>query len=287
MPLGNGPPLGLPSAPLGVFSDPRHYDTPHAAAGETGFNPITKQSVSPLSPYEKVIAATPGLAQWWPLGYAVTPTPSYYTYGNAAGATTFEAGGSGVSIVPGLVPGSRSQAVSVPATGYLWAEDYRMFPMGWETIMSVELWVKFQTIGTDSALIGMWDNSTNGWMVYSSSGDFRLYCAANNLTQASSFVTGKTYHVVCAWGGSQDPTADYLSRMYLNGVEVKNGNLVAGGHDTITTSAHLQCNAYGNSDGGNGGGTHHAFTLQHISMYNRMLQPLEVVQHYQAGFARS
>lgn len=286
MPLGNGAPRGLASAPSVVYTDPRQYDTAHSAAGDTGFNPLTKISKWPLSPYEKVVAATPGLGMWWPLGYAVTPTPSYYSYGGAAGATTLAGGGSGSnSVVAGLVPGSRNGAVKLTGGRYLWAEDYLVWPMGWETIMSVEFWINFSSLGTDAAICGEWDSSSNGWMVYSSSGDLRMYCESNNITHNSTFSTGKTYHVVCCFGGSQAPTADYVSRAYVNGVQVMSGNLVGGvsGKNTVTSSVQFQVNAYGTLGGGTG---LHAFTMQHLAFYNRMLQPAEVRQHYQAGFAR-
>ncbi len=283
MPLGNGEPRGLPSAPASVLTSPVRYDTPHVAAGDTGFNPITKPTLWTPSLYERVIAATPGLAQWYPLGYAPGGY-SYFTYGNAAGANTLEASGSGTDkVVPGLAPGSRAQAVQLAGGRYLWSEDYLCWPMGWETIMAVEFWVYFSALGNDSAILGEWDSGSGGWMIYCTSGELRMYSGTNHLDHAAAFTTGKTYHVVCCWGGSGSPTTDYVSRAYVNGVEILNGNLVVSGN-TVTTSAHFQINAYSSSDGGGSG--KHDMTLQHISIYNRMLQPLEVQQHYQAGFAR-
>lgn len=283
MPLGNGPPGGLPS--LSSIIDPRKYDTPHSSSGDTTFNPITRMGLATLGVYEKVIAATPGLAMWWPLGYAPGGY-SYLTYGNAVGAATLLAKGSGTdTLVAGIVPGCKAQAVRLAGGRYLAQQDYRVWPMSWETLMSVEFWVYFSTVGTDAALVGEWDSLSNGWMAYSSSGDLRMYCGGNHISQTGVFTADKTYHVVCVWGGSQRPTADYVSRAYVNGVEVLNGNLVVpSGTDTITRDAHFQVNAYGSTDGGGSGP--HSMTIQHISIYNRMLQPAEVLQHYAAGFAR-
>ncbi len=224
---------------------------------------------------------------WWPFSYAPGGY-SYFTYGDAAGCSTLLSAGSGSGVlVPGLIPGSKSQALKLSGNHYLATQDYRVWPMGFESLMSVEFWINFQTIGTDSALVGEWDDSSNGWMLYSSSADLRIYCGGNNLTlSAPAFVTNKTYHVVGVWGGSQSPTADYNTRVYLNAVDVLHGNLVlAGGTSTITSNAHMQINAYGNTDGAPSLGKH-AFTIQHLAFYNRMLQPREVAQHYQAGFVR-
>jgi len=288
MPLGNGHPRGIPSTPLAVYKDVRTYDIAHGSAGDTGFDPLTRPAAGvQLSPYERVIAATPGLAMWWPLcAQGPAPTVALTGYGDAAGATTLVPAGSGTdTLVPGIVPGSRNKAVKLASGRYLIADDYRVWPMADETIMTVEFWVQFQTLGSDSALVGEWDASSNGWMVYSSSGDLRMYCTSNHMDHASSFVVGPTYHVVAVFGGSQSPTSDYVSRAYINGVQAMSGNIVLGsGKTTFTTSARFQVNAY-TTDGGGGG--HHGMTIQHISIYNRMLQPAEVLQHYQAGFARA
>ena len=278
--------------PLAVYADVRQYDTIDAGSpGKTNSNANSRPSLYPLCPYERVVAATPGLSAWWPLGYVAKQQPggsaySFFTYGNAVGGATLLAAGSGSdTLVPGIVPGSRNKAVKLAGGRYLATQDYRVWPMAAESLMSVEFWINFQTIGSDDALVGEWDNSSNGWMLYSSSGDLRIYCTSNNLTASSIFVTNKTYHVVGVWGGSQPATADFVSRVYVNGVDVLHGNLVLSGSLLPTTAnAHMQINAYGSSDGGGSGP--HAFTMQHLAFYQRMLQPAEVMQHYQAGFAR-
>lgn len=286
MPLGNGAPRGLPSMPLGIYSDPRTYDTVHSAAGDTGFAPVTRPSLGmQMSPYEKVVAATPGLAAWWPLCSKATVWGVGQGYGNACGGATLKNLGAGTdTVVPGIVPGSKNNAVKLNGAAYLVAGDYRVWPQQWETLMTTECWVNFSTLNADVCLMGEWDNTANGWMVFVASGDLRMYCGGNNITLSTFLTTGKTYHIVCVFGGSGTPTADYVSRAYVNGVDVLHSNLsLAAGTDTTTKNAHFQINSYGNTDGGH---TQNNMTIQHVALYQRMLQPNEVKQHYQAGFAR-
>lgn len=287
MPLGNGPTRGLPSTPLAVYSDLRTYDTNHTAAGDTGFDAIARQTFNGrMSPYAKVIASTPGLAQWWRLNYTA-PDWGTTQYGNSAGATTLRTLGAGtVTAAPGLVPGDPSPSAKLAGGSYLDAGDYRVFPMGAEAIMSVEFWVNFDSLLSDVGLVGEWISSS-GWMVYyNTGGGLGQYVGDASLNSASGvFVAGQTYHVVCVWGGSSGPTADFVSRAYVNGVQVISGNLVisSGLHPPYTENTRFEIGQYGNGAGAN---ALHG-RIQDVSIYNRMLQPREVAQHYQAAFARA
>lgn len=280
MPIGNGAPRGLSAATLGVYSDPRTYDTVHTAAGDTGFDQITKPAS--LSPYKKVIAATPGLAMWWPLNKIGTVYNGGLTTGylNAAGGTTLATSGT-VANAAGLIPGDRNGSAHL-TSAHLDAYDYRVWPMCDETMMSVEFWINFDSISNDVGLVGEWGSSV-GWTIIQVNGDLRMYVGPNFLAATGVFATGKTYHVVGVYGGNQSPTGDFLSRLYVNGTSVQSGNLVATGSTvTVNTSVPFQIGQYANS----GGTSSLSGRIQDVAIYNRMLQPAEVRQHYAAGFAR-
>lgn len=260
----------------------------------TGFSRLSKGTLySVLSPYERVVLGTPGLAMWWPLHAKVqeTVTGPVIGYNNAAGAGDLQPQGSGAdTIVPGIVPGSRNTAVKLSGGRYLRDGDYKVLPAGWETVMSVEWWMRMDALAQDVAFLGEFDSSSNGWLCYSDKGSgtrgnsLYMYCAGNRIGADNLFTAGQTYHVVCVYGGCDlTDGGDYLSRGYVNGVEVFNGSLVTDGvHDTIATSVFFTVGQYKNGAASNS----FAGTMQHVAIYYRMLQPLEVKQHYEAGFAR-
>ena len=268
--------------PLGVYSDVRRYNYTHTGAGDTGASTIVKPSPWPLSPYEKVVASTPGLMNWWPLS-SDSLTGLGPKYQNVAGPGWLTPTGT-ITAVPGIIPGSKAGALKIATASNLAGTFYQVWPSSWETNMSVEWWMVLTSLGTDTAFAGDWDNSSNGWMCYTNGGNLRMYNGTNHIDSgAGIFTTGKLYHVVCVFGGSEAPTADYVSRAYVNGKQVISGNLVLDStHDTITKTGQFKINNYGSGATGTLAGT-----FQHMQMYNRMLQPLEVAQHYQAGFARA
>src|SRR5690242_7295968 len=184
MPLGNGAPAGLPAAPLGVYSDVRTYDTKVLSLGlDDGISPITRQSIGPMSPYAKVIAATPGLASWHRLNAFQTvhnggvDTPGFYDSVGSVSMIPVHGSGS-VTIGPGLVPGDRGGSAWLKGGDYVASFDYGMMPMGIETILSCEFWVYFDSVLSDVGLFGAW-GSSNGWMVYSQGANLQIYSGGN------------------------------------------------------------------------------------------------------------
>jgi hypothetical protein len=225
---------------------------------------------------------------WWRLNQFKTVPGLTSGFLNSVGATSLRTQGGGtVTIAPGLIPGDASPSAKLAGGSYLDGVDYRVWPMPDETIMAVEFWINFDSILGDTGLVGEWgsDGSHNsGWMIYSDSGSIRMYVTGNNIAVSSIFAANQTYHVVACWGGSQSPTADYVSRAYVNGVQVLSGNLVLSVAGTTYNEAiRFQIGQYANGAGGN---ALHG-RIQDVSIYNRMLQPAEVRQHYQAGLARA
>lgn len=288
MPLGNGAPAGLPSAQPWFLEDLRLYDRKTISAfGDTGSSLLTRPYLDKLGAYEKTILATPGVAMWWPFAKQIAGvTPGFYS--NAAGATTvFATGGGSFAAVSGIIPGSPNPALHLSGGCYLTEADYRVWPMCDEVMLTVEFWVKFNTLATDCGLVGQYDGSGNGWMIYMGNPDDSIIYMANGghflSAPTGTIKPGVPFHICAVFGGSQSPTADFVSRLYVNGKQVASGNLAAA-NNTITTTSGFQINSYAGSP--SGGGSHSDMVIQHVIVYNRMLQPVEVAQHYAAGFAR-
>lgn len=257
--------------------DPRQYDVAATSPGSSGFTPITNPG---NSYYAQVIKSTPGLMNWWRLGKTfatwgtTSPNPPFWS--NSAGAASLWSP-NGSALGSGLITGDADGAAVLTTSRYLEAFDYRAMSSTGE-ILSAECWVNLSNLGTDTALIGEWQSNV-GWMIYNAAGTLKLYVAGSHIDAPSPIVTGTLYHVVGVWGGQQSPTPDYLSRLYVNGIEVVNGlmPLASGSIDTFATR--FQVNQYG-SAGGTGLA---AGTWDEIALYTRMLQPDEIAQHYNAG----
>lgn len=312
MPIGNGAPQGLPAMPLRVLQDPRTYYRAWTAGNGSGGNTDETPIASPyaagairgqLSPYARAVLSTPGLMNWWRLGKTLTqaqasPPPTSFTkapfFANSAGAATLRTQGTGTaSLVAGLIPGDPDGACKLDGSSYLDAFDYKAQCSTWE-VQSVECWIKLSSLSTEFGIVAEWGNGVNstsesGWMLYcpGSSGDLRLYSGDAILTASAALAANKLYHIVGVWGGQESSTPDYYTRIYLNGVCVANGleavttffmNPASGSYSRLNIGAYNQ----GLANGGFLNGV-----VDEVSTYNRMLQPEEVAQHYQAAFARS
>ena len=283
MPLGNGNPRGLPSTPLGVLSDVRLYNYLFASSSNPGSSTITPPSPGGrLGTYEKVIAATPGLGHWFPL-YEKIGSGIYYSA--AGGETLFSTGAGSESIVAGIIPGSRNKALHLPSGRFLNELNYQVWAMsGTELNMTIEFWVQFSALTNAAGLIGEW-HANDGYLIQTTGGDgsgIRMFTTGNVIASGTGVLkAGVPLHIVAVWGGSASPP-DYLSRLYVNGKQVASGALSNNGTNNVYTSAvPFQINSYENGTGASASATY-----QHIAIYNRMLQPVEVAQHYAAGFAR-
>jgi hypothetical protein len=142
------------------------------------------------------------------------------------------------------------------------------------------MWVYLRSLPIDCGYIGEWQTNS-GWMLYSAGGtDLRMYSGSVHIDFAGVLTVGR-HHLVAVWGGEQPPTPDYYSRLYIDGVLVGSG-LLAG---TVTVNNDTTRFTIGNY--ANGGGTNNVDGIvDEVAIYNRMLQPEEVRQHYQAAFAR-
>ena len=286
MPLGNGAPGGLPSLPLSVLADKRLYNYHFDSSSNTGSSSITYASPGgQLGVYERVVASTPGLSQWFPL-YESRNGASGKQIMSAAGGNTLFATGTGTeSFVAGIVPGSRNKAIHLPSGRTLNELNYDAWAMsGHEINMTLEFWVQFSSLSNSAGLVGQWD-SNNGYLVQTTGGDgsgIRMLTTGNVLASGTGALkAGVPLHIVAVWGGSATPP-DYISRLYVNGQQVASGTLVNSGANVYDTAGPFQVNSYAS-----GAGTSPSATYQHIAIYNRMLQPIEVAQHYAAGFARA
>jgi hypothetical protein len=278
--VGVGSPL-VPGNSAPPVADPRSYLTDAAAEGaHEGFTPIARGGESYFA---RVISATPGKMDWWRFATALPTwgggsTDAPY-FANSAGATSLRSSGTGnVASVPSLIRGIANCAVSLSSTSYLDAFDYWVNP-GTDEILSVEFWFNLRTDPKGGALIGQYGDGA-GWMVTAS--DHRLTLRVGD---APLLVTGaiwdlnQTYHVVVVIGGEQLPTPDYVSRIYVNGVDVARGFLPTTERGIPNESSRFEIGSYANGAGDPGVD----MTIDEVVIYNRMLQPNEVAQHYNAG----
>lgn len=274
----NARPLGRPR----VLADPRIYNSYPTQGSYTTYTTLYK----PVDcAYERVIASTPGLVQWWTMDTLATDVPV------ATPTTGFRpsAGGSILSIentvtsVAGLLPGSKGRAAKLNggSGAYLHCNDY-FISHGNNEIMTTEMWVMPGSFPADSALMSQW-YSNAGWILGFSDSNGTLYLHVGNsrvfTVNAALPVLNRVYHVVVILGGTQQ---DYYSRMYVNGVQVASAlNNSSQVLYNSTYSHQIQVGTYAD-----GAGLKFDCTYQHIAWYSRMLQPAEVRQHYEAGFAR-
>lgn len=274
--IRNGP-SARPSGKARIFYDPRQYNTAVSLGSSTLYTTLYK----PVNcAYERVIASTPGLVSWWtmdkldtdlPIG---TPTTGFRP---SSGAACLSVKAGTVTNVAGLLPGSTGRAAKLTSNAYLEIGDYFIGTSNIE-IGTWELWVKLGAIPSDSALMGAW-LSNAGWLLglgtggnmYLNIGNSQIYSASGALA-----TVGKLYHVVAILGGTQQ---DYYSRLYVNGIQVASG--LNNSSQSVGMTRVIQVGTYANAAGGKFDATY-----QHLAIYSRMLQPAEVKQHYEAGFAR-
>jgi hypothetical protein len=290
-PFGNGGPHGLPSA-LAPLTDPRTYrtgaaDAPTSSSFTALGSPYSFQPLNVpgfLSPYARAVASTPGLTGWWRLGASYTAasdnsaTPPYFL--DSAGDVSLRQQGAGTpKLVVGLIPGDPDPAVDLNG-GYLDGFNYFETPSGNETY-SAEGWMYYKTSTADTALMGEWVGAAGGWMLYVNGTTLSLYAQSQHIDAAAALKVGALHHIVGVWGGLQSPNPDYVSRLYVNGVQVASGNFTSS--STLqTVSRRFEIGQYSN-----GGGTNPlAAVVDELAVYNRMLQPAEVTQHYTAAFQR-
>lgn len=290
MPLGNGGPLGVPTRlQANVFADRRAYTTGDSPPGSTLYTPLTGQGAfgaSPgfMSPYARVISTTPGLAHWFRLGKTYTTvqadvaSPPYFDSSVSAQSLRTQGGGT-PKLAPSLVPGDPDPACDLNG-GYLDGWNYFVKGLGTQEILSAEAWCYLRTLKADTALVGAWGASA-GWMLYMNGSTLSQYANATHVDAAAALSTNTLMHIVGVWGGIQTPTPDYYSYVYVNGVQVLH-NLLAPSGSLDTVNSRFEIGQYSNGGGSNAVDG----IVDEVSLYTRMLQPAEILQHYQAGFAR-
>lgn len=265
--------------------DVRSYNGIYADAANptsgVGGTPIERINNFGESPWSRVVRETPGKVHWWRFDRLVdlgTAQAAYDCWGIGTILTAPATGG--VSLVPGLIPGDRGKAIKLDGTQFFRMSDYRVRSPGSQNVFTLECWLRLDASVANTAIFGEW--GSNGHMLHIPNGqDLWLVTGppTTSLQLAGTvFELGKVYHVVGVFGGLTK-----ASVIYLNGE-------VAG------TSAVGALSGTGNNDGtvpfefgnfsNNGGGKMQA-TIDEAVMYDRMLQPDEVRQHYQAAFARS
>lgn len=274
-------PNARPSGKPRVLADPRQYNTLPTQGSNTGFTTLYE----PIDcTYEKVIASTPGLTNWWTMDkldtdvQVGTPTTGFRP---SAGASILSIENTVLSVT-GLLPGSKGKAAKlVGASGaYLHSNDYHP-SHGNHEIATWEMVVNPGSFPADSALMAEW-LSNSGWLLGFSDSNGSLYLNIGNSqvfkVNAALPVLDRVYHVVVTLGGTQQ---DYYCRMYVNGVQV--AAALNNSSQTLPGSYNdqLRIGTYANN-----AGQKFDCTYQHIAFYSRMLQPAEVRQHYEAGFAR-
>jgi hypothetical protein len=241
-----------------------------------------------MSPYARAVSSTPGLIHWWRFGTknswstSGTPYASGQDFLNSAGPTTLGISGT-VNIVPGLIPGDTDGAAQLvkSGSGNLKDGDYLIADPQGNECFTHEIWVKLNSIpAVDGCSLGGAWNGTNGWMVFvDAGGQIKLYTGANNWATGYTITANKVLHVVAVFGGP----ADFKSHLYINGSEVANTSpFGAGGGQIVQTARQYEVGKYNNSsnsdclDG----------IIDEHAIYNRMLQPAEIAQHYTAAFMR-
>ena len=270
MSFGNGAPGGVPVDARTIFTDRRQYDLIEANSG------FTRLARPGDSPYDRVIQATPGLLRRFRLGDSVSGLATDWY--ESAGPENLKASGS-VSVAPGLIPCSRDKAVRLTAagSGILTGQSYHAdSPGGNHEIYSIEAWFKPDTLAANTALVGQWNGS--GWMVLMATAEIRIYAGATHLDATGQLVAGTTYHFVGVCAGCDAP-----SIIYLNGRAVAtsaSGALCTTALNNTTPDL-FEIGNYANHTAGYFDGV-----IQEIAMYSRMLQPAEVLQHYNAAFTR-
>lgn len=281
-------PVPDPINPGDVLPDPRTYFRPYTAGGgqggsmgETPIAPFCANGVTGgvMSSYAKAVSSTPGLMNWWRLNkdVNVNRTGEAPYFANSCGAATLRTLGSGTAtLVPGLIANDPDLAVNLNGK-HLNAFDYRAY-ISTNEVWSAEMWVRPSSLGADTAMMGEWMNG-DGWLLYSLTGsDLRLYAGSSYIEAPNVLSVNQTYHIVGVWGGFQGPQPDYQSRIYVNGICVKAAFLVAS-PNLANFGCQFEIGRYKN------GGGQRAFNgvVDEVAMYNRMLQPEEVAQHYAAG----
>lgn len=286
-PLGNGPAFGLPSTPLALAVDTPAYQTGGIPGGSHLYTPLAGPGAfgtGILSPYAKAILSTPGLTHWFRLGQAFTSvqnasaSPPYFCSSASCMALRSQGGGT-PKLAPGLLPGDTDPSCDLNG-GYLDGFNYFTKGLGTQEILSVELWCYLRTLKGDTAFASSWLSSV-GWIVYANTSTLSIYADGTHVDAANALTANKLHHIVAVWGGIQSPTPDYYSYVYVNGVQVINSLLATGG--TLDTTARFEIGQYANGAGSNSVDG----IVDEVSLYSRMLQPSEILAHYQAGFARA
>lgn len=294
MPFGNGGPRGLPdvdrwSHPVTKYAYPSPFTVYTTSPGGGAAEPYDTaaaiaplSSVGPLDAYGQAVAATPGLQAWWRGDATMTGGAfgSNLVYLNSVGAGALYAPAGGISLTTGLVPGSRSKGFLFNGSGYLVAFDYNIYAANSEAF-TLECWAYQPSLVADTCFLGNW--STSGFMFYqTTSGVLNLYSGGTAISSPSgALVAGGVQHLVGVCQGT-----DHIWRLFVNGIQVATAAPPGSAPNVqAASSVRFQVGAYSTPTGG--GGKFPAGTvIDELAIYSRGLQPEEIVQHYNAAFAR-
>lgn len=124
-------------------------------------------------------------------------------------------------------------------------------------------------------------NVVNGdWMIDVTGGNIRFrkeLSTANMQAQITAPAASTSFHFAVTWNGGFNPTTS--TRMYLNGIEQTKNNLITGSGSQANTNQALQI-AKSKVDG-----TFLQGALEYLLIYNRVLDPVEVLWSYASPFS--
>lgn len=246
------------------------------APTSAGFTPVTDRG---SDAYGLLVGTTPGLVHWWRFAQAFANWGGKVDYApffsNSAGAGALGA----IANVPSLgAPFVKGSPGSVRLNnGHLWGFEYHVTG-GNDEIITLEAWVKPLSLPADGAICASWQSGVGYLLHLQNTGavTFNIHGQAVG-SPAGTIAVGGTYHVVGVCGGVQAANPDYTSRLYVNGVEVGNANL-SPNQAILGSSDQFRVGNFASGAGGSWDGY-----VAEVAIYSRMLQPAEVLAHYNAG----
>jgi hypothetical protein len=155
--------------------------------------------------------------------------------------------------------------------GYLDGFDY--YAIGLNELLSIEFICQINH--ADGIMIGQ-TNAGAGVLLSLWGGGITVQVAGATYRPTGVYTLNQPFHVVAVMGGYQNPTPDYYSRLYVNGVDV--GSSLA-----LVTGSFYSASRFEIGSGANGTiGPYAHGIVSDTSLYSRMLQPAEVLQRARA-----
>jgi hypothetical protein len=222
--------------------------------------------------YRELILSTAGLSGYWRLG---EPSGTVAVDESGGGYNLTYTGTPGLGTASLLASDPANTSVDFNGAGTQYAIRAGVAPTGLNanSAITVECWVNSDTAGNRAA-VGLFGSGTDkGWWInLQTNAEFYISTTGSNQLQASKALgTAATHHIVGTYDGAN-------ITVYVDGIAMEHRRCLLGPAHTVTTAAALAIGRSGRSTP-----TMPTPAIDEVAVYNRVLTPTEILNHYTVG----